>query len=95
MENLPKLDPGLVPMPVVKPAKKLTHTKVTLINDDLGLFSEDRKEEVQTLRDQFATAAMNGVICGGQFRDDWEDCKGVSEFAYEMADAMLKAREKR
>lgn len=52
--------------------------------------------EGMTLRDYFAAKAMQGLMGG-----DWSDHKGTNEeligiwawLAYEVADAMLKARE--
>jgi hypothetical protein len=48
-----------------------------------------------TLRDYFAATAMQGVIAGSGDSDgcvNYSDDK-VARLAYDMADAMLKARE--
>ena len=44
-----------------------------------------------TLRDQFATAALQGIMANPEIR---ETAESRSEWAYEIADAMLKEREK-
>jgi len=44
-----------------------------------------------TLRDYFAAKAMQGLIVA--YADDRRDVDANSERAYEVADAMLKARE--
>jgi hypothetical protein len=45
-----------------------------------------------TLRDYFATAAMAGIVqCTGYATN--KACKDAAECAYEVADAMLKARQ--
>lgn len=46
------------------------------------------------LRDYFAASAMQGMLCYFGFPDDYGDYTpfGVAMVAYEMADAMLKAR---
>jgi hypothetical protein len=41
-----------------------------------------------TLRDYFAAKAMQGILYEGA-----ESSAGIAGWAYEMADAMLKARE--
>ena len=43
-----------------------------------------------TLRDYFAAKAMQGDLVGGVHREDF---RITAKRAYEMADAMLKARE--
>jgi hypothetical protein len=45
-----------------------------------------------TLRDYFAAKAMQGLLAADKI-NDWTDCK-CAEYAYEMADAMLKERGK-
>lgn len=47
-----------------------------------------RIERVPTLRDQFAMAAITGCTVSGK-RPEW-----LAEHAYEVADAMLKERER-
>ena len=49
------------------------------------------KYEGMTLRDYFAAKAMQGILNDPSWRG--LVCKTVAETAYEMADAMLKARE--
>ncbi len=44
-----------------------------------------------TLRDYFAAKAMQGVIATGR-NTDWQ---GIAEFAYDIADSMLKERQKK
>lgn len=47
--------------------------------------------ETKTLRDEFAMAALTGIIAGlGQF----SDFAHTAEAAYKMADAMMEARDK-
>ncbi len=69
-----------------------------------------RPPDVVKLRDQFATAAMQGMLsadgndprwiakdCGPDSQPGggkWLDPKGVARQAYAVADAMLAAREK-
>lgn len=51
-----------------------------------------------TLRDYFAAKAMGGFIEYQKYWDEpthQESCETVARYAYEMADAMLKEREKR
>ena len=43
-----------------------------------------------SLRDQFASSAMQGLLSGLNKRTE---CDRVADDAYHMADAMLKARE--
>jgi len=50
-------------------------------------------EQGMTLRDYFAAKAMQGLITGTSMWRDDEDIQ-LAKSAYEMADAMLKAREK-
>lgn len=42
-----------------------------------------------TLRDYFAAKAMQGMLTGS---DDWRESR-IAELAYQMADAMMEARE--
>lgn len=46
------------------------------------------------LRDYFAAKAMQGLISGTSLWSHDEDDSGIAEFAYHIADAMLKEREK-
>ena len=43
-----------------------------------------------TMRDYFAAKAMQGLLAADKI-NDWTDCK-CAEYAYEMADQMLKKR---
>ena len=45
-----------------------------------------------TLRDYFAAKAMQGMI-GGNWPTNSADQENIAEFSYELADAMMKARE--
>jgi hypothetical protein len=56
----------------------------------IGL-SEDSWRQGMSLRDYFAAKAMQGLLANGDGGDPVED---VSDYAYQIADAMLKAREK-
>lgn len=49
-------------------------------------------EQQPTLRDQFAMAALIGLYVSWPTREEY-DC--IAEWAYEQADAMLKAREQK
>jgi len=46
----------------------------------------------KSLRDEFAIAALTGIMANPDcaFEDDWE----FADFAYDLADAMMKRREK-
>jgi hypothetical protein len=44
-----------------------------------------------TLRDYFAAKAMQGMVTDKSWQG--QTCKTVANISYEMADAMLKARE--
>lgn len=50
--------------------------------------------EVLTLRDYFASAAMQGILAGSGEEDGFVryDAEALAEQVYVMADAMLKAR---
>ncbi len=50
-------------------------------------------EPGMTLRDYFAAAAMQG-FCADHTRDQVDNMRTLAGYAYEMADAMLKARTK-
>lgn len=60
-----------------------------------GIF--DRGDIGMTLRDYFAAKAMQGELASQtnkEFYDDSDaDAEGLANWAYEMADAMLAARE--
>jgi len=49
---------------------------------------------IATLRDQFAMAALTGLMTSQDQQGEWQhDVLGATRIAYEVADAMLKARE--
>jgi hypothetical protein len=48
-----------------------------------------RFEEGMTLRDYFAAKAMQSELMDRE----WQDIKSLSLYAYDIADAMLKARD--
>lgn len=49
-----------------------------------------RRKDSMTLRDQFAMAALTGIIV-----NDTNIPEDASRYAYEMADAMLEARKEK
>ena len=51
------------------------------------------QQEGMTLRDYFAAKAMQGVVSGLSTRGEPLNYKECVLFSYELADAMLKARE--
>ena len=53
-------------------------------------------QSAPTLRDQFAMAALQGLLShrGNSFPVEHYDCVDFSNVSYELADAMLKARDK-
>jgi hypothetical protein len=53
---------------------------------------QDTNSRGMTLRDYFAAKAMQGMI-GGKWPTTYGERLHISEFAYDMADAMMKARE--
>ena len=55
-----------------------------------GEVCDTRKFPGMTLRDYFAAAALQGLLCNGG-GPSWD---GDAKNAYQAADAMLKAREK-
>lgn len=59
----------------------------------------DKAQDGMTLRDYFASKAMQGLIADGHTMFESPrfqgDMTAVAQFAYEMADVMLKAREGR
>jgi hypothetical protein len=52
-----------------------------------------RLQQGMTLRDYFAAKAMQGVVSGLSTRGEPLNYKECALFSYELADAMLKARE--
>jgi hypothetical protein len=53
--------------------------------------TQERQMDVKTLRDEFAMAAMQGILAFDTY-NDWPTASMAAEKAYEYADAMLKAR---
>jgi hypothetical protein len=51
-----------------------------------------RLQQGMTLRDYFAAKAMQGLVAGAQ-HDEQINLHGAAEWSYNMADAMLKARQ--
>lgn len=49
------------------------------------------EQQVPTLRDQFAMAAITGILASGSL---WSEEERLAEIAYKHADAMLKERSK-
>jgi len=47
-------------------------------------------DDIATLRDQFAAAALTGLLAGFQ---NGKSCDSYAAEAYEVADAMLRARQ--
>jgi len=41
-------------------------------------------------RDEFAAAALTGLLANSRYGDEW--ARRIAERAYELADAMMKAR---
>jgi hypothetical protein len=52
--------------------------------------TEKPAPKVATLRDQFAMAALTGIMAN---HESWGSPQERSELAYELADAMMKERE--
>jgi hypothetical protein len=55
-------------------------------------WSDNQEIHGMDLRDYFAAKAMNGMI-GGAWPTTSPDQEDIARFSYEMANAMLKARE--
>jgi hypothetical protein len=53
----------------------------------------DVRQDGMTLRDYFAAKALNGLLAGTLTPDSLWSQDEVAETAYNMADAMLKARD--
>lgn len=55
---------------------------------------EDNSNDKATLRDKFAMAALQGIVSTGKYAETGWSCtmKGIAESAYDLADAMMKAR---
>ena len=53
----------------------------------------DEQSSGMTLRDYFAAKAMQSGIFNSAVRGSIYECSEMAKFAYDMADAMLKARE--
>jgi hypothetical protein len=61
------------------------------IEEAINAEKKSKEKYKEVLRDQFACVALNAVMINFPFNG----CKGIAEQAYEYADAMLKAREKK
>jgi hypothetical protein len=61
------------------------------INDGGPAFPDDRWQAGMTLRDYFASAALQGMMA--QFDPENELEHHIAKWSYKAADAMLKARE--
>ena len=57
--------------------------------------SEDEQPPAQTLRDQFAMAALTGILDSISLIDRKYPSIKYAQSAYQLADAMLKAREEK
>ena len=68
--------------------KDQTHLMSQPKGDDTWMSKTGGFARDMTLRDEFAGLAMQGKIANGS-----TSAELISEIAYEMADAMLKARE--
>ena len=68
--------------------KDQTHLMSQPKGDDTWMSKTGGFARDKTLRDEFAGLAMQGKIANGS-----TSAELISEIAYEMADAMLKARE--
>ena len=65
---------------------------LSVLPSPLEAIESARKQARAELRDRFAMAALTGLL--GHFEDGihTSDCEMISDLAYDMADAMLKAR---
>lgn len=56
---------------------------------------EDHADSIPTLRDQFAMAALVGLLSQNARTDEspWNDYEDIAEEAFGLADVMMKARE--
>lgn len=62
---------------------------------DCGALDMPYFEQQPTLRDQFAMAALTGMMSAANSEGEWTHCiSSASELAYRAADAMLEARDK-
>ena len=55
--------------------------------------SNVRMQHGMTLRDYFAATAMNGALASGKLKEDLDN-ETLAGYFYELADSMLKEREK-
>ena len=79
--------------PGVSPSDIPGNTDYQPIAGGLAFPCAEYGELGMTLRDYFAAAAMQG-FCADHTRDQVENLRTLAGYAYEMADAMLKARKK-
>ncbi len=63
------------------------------IDNGNGLEWDVREQSGMTLRDYFAAKAMQGLLAQSMGTALGSDPKFAAEYAYAMADAMLKARQ--
>ena len=64
---------------------------MTRLNDH-HLPSDPGSATTKDLRDEFAMAALSPLLANRRQQDDWPNT--YATWAYEMADAMIKARDK-
>lgn len=81
--------PWSMPMPPMQPTQEdiEMHRKAEQMIEAL-----EKEKERQRLRDQFAAAALTGLLASDQY-DRLVTAADYADAAYEMADAMLAARE--
>ena len=68
--------------------EKTLYERKTIVNSE-GCQLPVVLSEAVTLRDQFAMAAMTGLMAINPAKDS---LKGIAEFSYVAADAMMEAR---
>jgi hypothetical protein len=62
---------------------------------DVYSSDENKSSAGMTLRDYFASKAMQGMLANGSGEHSYNDYKTYAEEAHKMADAMLAEREKK
>lgn len=65
-----------------------------MIDYDKSMYSEEEFGETPTLRDQFAMAALQGMMSSPLGEDESWSCRFLANSSYELADAMMEARNK-
>ncbi|MFZ6727386.1 hypothetical protein ACO0K2_17985 [Undibacterium sp. MH2W] len=58
---------------------------------EYALAEEEQKPQEKTLRDEFAMAALTGMLADSEYAGNVDD---YAHYAYKCADAMIKARSK-